>query len=62
LQRIDNEATVGCFLARKRWRLQCIDGNWHGIVGTCRDGKFYELLVLPFVRRVTADVMTHIDK
>ena len=37
LKRVGDQITVGCYMSRQSWQLNCVDGVWTGTVGVCTD-------------------------
>jgi hypothetical protein len=35
LKRVDDQITVGCYMSRQSWQLNCVNGVWKGTVGIC---------------------------
>ena len=35
LKRVDDQITVGCYMSRQSWQLNCVNGVWTGTVGVC---------------------------
>ena len=37
LKRVEDQITVGCYMSRQSWKLNCVNGVWTGTVGVCND-------------------------
>ena len=37
LKRVGDEITVGCYMSRQLWQLNCLNGVWTGSIGECKD-------------------------
>ena len=35
LKRVDDQITIGCYMSRQSWQLNCVNGVWTGTVGVC---------------------------
>jgi len=35
LKRVDDQLTIGCYMSRQSWQLNCVNGVWTGTVGVC---------------------------
>jgi len=42
IKRIDNQLTVGCYMSRQSWQLNCVNGVWTGTVGVCSETYIME--------------------
>jgi hypothetical protein len=52
LKRVDDQITVGCYMSRQSWQLNCVNGVWTGTVGVCRQNDIDlhgELELLAFI-------------
>ncbi len=38
LKRSGDQVTVGCYMSRQSWQLNCVNGVWTGAVGVCNVG------------------------
>jgi hypothetical protein len=42
LKRVDDQITIGCYMSRQSWQLNCVNGVWTGTVGVCSQAVYDE--------------------